>query len=159
MRYTRIWGLSLQKLFPVIQLRWVCETWHMLLPIYGLSACISLQHEKSASHLFGWFFLYWCLFPTKILWPIAENLKVTHTSATRKMLSTPSPSPSKACALCAAWGCHGKSAVLSTQLPMWNIHCSLTPGSLLCWALKDFWRGSCTCFKGYPSMKSQRVVF
>lgn len=158
MRYTRIWGLSLQKLFSVIQLRRVCETWHMLLPIYGLSVCISLQDEKSASHLFGLFFFFCidALSPRKFS---GQSLKVTHTSATRKVLSTPSPSPCKACALCAAWGCHGKSAVLSIQLPMWNAHYSLTPDLLLCRALKDFWRRSSTCFKGYPTMKSQKVVF
>lgn len=45
MCYPKIWGSSLQKSF-LIQLRCICETWHMFLPIYGLSVCISLQHEN-----------------------------------------------------------------------------------------------------------------
>lgn len=127
---------------------------------YIWSQCVHITSTWEICISFIWvgFFVLMPFFPTKILWPIAENLKVTHTSSTRKMLSTPSPSPSKACALCAAWGYHGKSAVLSTQLPMWSVHCSLTPSSLLCWALKYFWRRSCTCFKGYPTTKSQSGV-
>lgn len=164
MRYARVWGWSLQKLFPVIQLRCACETWHMFLPISGLRVCILLQCENL--HLIYLLpFFFFCIdafFCHENSLAHCTGFKsytyLSNQESTVHIFLIPTQTIRKSVCIMCCMGCHGKSVVFSIQLQrsnIWNACCSPTCNLLVCWASKDFRRSS---LKGYPTMKSPKVV-